>query len=75
MSHFRYEAAIENAEIESDSRLSIIPKHTLSQIYPRLVELLNFLKTLQQTLLAVDKINYSAWYNVTSPPMIRAYTL
>ena len=35
MGHLRYEAVIENAEIESDTRLSFIPKHTLSQIYPR----------------------------------------
>ena len=37
MGHLRYEAVIENAEIESDTRLTIKPKHMLSQIYPRLV--------------------------------------
>ena len=60
MGHLRYEAVIENAEIESDTRLSIIPKHTLSQIYPRLVEFLHFFKALQPILLSDDKINYSA---------------
>jgi len=37
MGTLRYEAVIENAEIESDTRLTIKPKHMLSQIYPRLV--------------------------------------
>ena len=35
MGHLRYEAVIENAVIESDTRLSINPKHNIPQIYPR----------------------------------------
>ena len=42
MGTLRYEAVIENAEIESDTRLTIKPKHMLSQIYPRLVESLPY---------------------------------
>lgn len=33
--HLRYEAVVENAVIESYTRISIQPKHDLTQIYPR----------------------------------------